>query len=69
MNALQLFAWMSEDAMVNLFIKIVVVGLIFWLFWWLISFIGIPEPFNKVLRVVLALFAVLYLVSLLLKLT
>ncbi len=46
-------------------LSIVVIGLIFWLLFWLIDFIGLPEPFNKVAKVVLAVFAVIYLIGML----
>ena len=55
------------DAMVNLIVWLIFVGAVFGLLWWLIGFVGIPEPFNKAARVVLAVFAVLLLISLLLS--
>jgi hypothetical protein len=61
-----MLAAISLAALVNLFIYIVVAGLIFWLFWWLTTFL--PEPFAKVARVILAILAVLFLVNLLLGL-
>lgn len=59
----------SGNAMVNALIYIVVAGLIWWILSWFISYVGIPEPFNKVARVVLAIIAVLMLVNGLLMLT
>lgn len=59
----------SGAAMLSLVIQIVIVGLGFWLIWWLIGYAGVPEPFNKVLRVIVALFAVVFLINLLLGLT
>lgn len=47
----------SLDGLVTLLIYIVVLGLIFWLLWWFIGFVGLPEPFNKVARVVIGLVA------------
>lgn len=53
--------------LIHAIIWIVVAGLIFWLLWWLISYIAPPEPFAKVARVILALFAVLFLINVLLS--
>lgn len=58
----------SLTALVSLVIYLVVAGLIFWLLWWLIGYCGIPEPFNKVARVILAVLAVLVCIGLLLSL-
>lgn len=49
-------------------IYLVVVGLIFWCVWWFIAYVGVPEPFNKVIRVVMALIALIIVVNLLLGL-
>lgn len=64
-----IFGAISGNAMVNALIYIVVAGLIWWILSWFISYVGIPEPFNKVARVVLAIIAVLMLVNGLLMLT
>ena len=55
--------------LIHLLIVLVIGGLIFWLLWWFIGFIGLPAPFNKVAQVVIALFAVLFLIHILLSLT
>lgn len=60
-------ALISLAGIVPLLIQIIVVGLVFGLLWWLISFIGLPEPFNKVVRVILAVAAVIFLISILLS--
>lgn len=54
--------------LISLIVYIVVLGLIFWLVWWFIGYVGIPEPFNKVLRVVVGLIAFLIILSFLLSL-
>jgi hypothetical protein len=46
-----------------------VAGVIFGLLWWLISYCGLPAPFDKVARVVLAIFAVLIVINVLLTIT
>lgn len=56
------------EALLGLFVSIVVAGLIIWLLLYAISYIGIPEPFNKVLRVVIIVIGVIYLIKLLLPL-
>lgn len=49
-------------------VYLVVVGLIFWCIWWFLGYVGVPEPFNKVIRVILGLFALIIVVNLLLGL-
>ena len=48
----------SGTALIQAVIYLIVFGLIFWLLWWLIQYCAIPEPFNKVARVILAIAAV-----------
>lgn len=62
-------ASVSIDALVSLVVYIVIIGLIFWLIWWFVGYVGIPEPFNKVIRVIIGLVALLILISFLLGLT
>ena len=56
------------SALVTFIVYIVCIGLIFFLLWWLIDYVGLPEPFHKVAKVILAVFAVLILISLLMSL-
>lgn len=65
---LALLAAISLSSLVHVVVYIVVAGLVFWLLFWLIGYCGIPEPFNKVARVILAVVAVLFLIGLLLDL-
>lgn len=58
-----LLAIVSAESLVNSLFFLVVVGLVFWLLWWLIGFVGLPEPFKKIATVVLAIVAVLFLVN------
>lgn len=55
-------------AILQLLISIVVVALICWLLWWLIGYMGLPEPFDKVLRIIIAFLAVLFLINAILAL-
>ena len=60
---------MDVSLLVHLFIQILVVGGVCWLLWWLIGYIGLPEPFNKIARVLIAVVAVLFLINILLGLS
>ncbi len=51
--------------LLHLLIAVIVMGLVFYLFWWLIGYIGLPEPFDKVARVLIALVAVVFLIGIL----
>lgn len=53
-------------SLVTFIIYLLVIGGICWLLWWLIGYIGLPEPFAKVARVIVAVFAVLACINLLL---
>lgn len=54
--------------LISLVIYVIIIGLIFWILWWALSQLPIPEPFNTVARVLLALAAVLIVIYLLLGL-
>lgn len=58
----------SLSGAVTVVVYLIVAGLIFYLLWWLIGYVGLPEPFNKVARVVLAVLAVFVIIGLLLSL-
>ncbi len=53
----------TMSSLLSLLLGIAVVGLVFWLLWWLIGYMGLPEPFNKICMVVLAIAAVVVLIS------
>ena len=55
------------SALISLVIYLIVAGLIFGLLWWLVAFIGLPEPFAKVARVILAVLSVLVLIGILMS--
>jgi len=59
----------SGTILLSFLVQVLVVGLIFWLIWWLLSYVKLPEPFAKVIRVILAVAAVLYLINAILSLT
>lgn len=52
---------------VSVILWIAALGLICWLLWWLIGYIGIPEPFNKVARVIIAVLAVVVLIKIIVR--
>ena len=56
---------MAASGLLSLLVTIVIAGLIFWLVWWFINFVGLPEPFNKVTQVIVGLAALVFLLSLL----
>lgn len=58
----------TGTGILSLFVTLVIAGLIFWLIWWFIGYIGLPEPFNKVARVLVGLAALVFLIDLLLGL-
>lgn len=60
---------MDASILMGILIQLIVVGAVCWLLWWLVGFIGLPEPFNKIARVVVAVVAVLFLINLLLGLS
>lgn len=59
---------MDASLLLHLLVELVVIGLVCWLLWWLIGYIGLPEPFNKVARVLVACVAVFFLINLVLGL-
>lgn len=58
----------DSDGIIRLVITIIIVGLVFWLLTWAIGYIGVPEPFNKVIKVILVLAVVIWLMKVLLGL-
>ncbi len=58
----------SLSGAVSVIVTLVVAGLIFWMLWFLLDYVGLPQPFNKVARVVLMLLAVLVVIGVLLQL-
>lgn len=51
--------------MIALILTLVFWGLIFYVLWWGLGKIGLPEPFNKVITVVLIIGCVLVLIGIL----
>jgi hypothetical protein len=51
--------------LIGLLVTVILLGLVFYVLWWLLSVIGLPAPFNKVAQVLIALVAVVLLLGLL----
>ena len=58
----------DASLLIHAVVYLIVLGLVFWLLHWLLGQIAIPEPFNKVARVVLAVAAVLVVIGVLMSL-
>lgn len=54
------------SALVSLIVYLLVAGIVLWLLYWLVGVVNPPEPFKKVATVVLAIVAVLVVISILL---
>lgn len=63
-----LVAAISGQNVVNAVIWLIIAGLIFWLLNWLISYVGIGEPFSKIAKVIIAIAAVLICINALMTL-
>jgi len=57
----------SLESAVRLVIYLIVGGLIFGILFWLLDYCAIPEPFNKVARVILVILAALVVIGVLLS--
>lgn len=61
-------AQFSIGGLVGMLVWIIVIGLIFYLLWWLISYVGLPQPFDKIARIIIAVVAVIIIINFLLTL-
>lgn len=64
-----LLAAISGGGLISLLIQFLVIALVCWLLWWLVGFIGLPEPFNKIARAIVAVIAVVFIINLLLSIS
>ena len=53
------------DTLLVLLVQLIIVGMVFYVLWWLLGKIALPAPFDKIAIVVLALICVIYLLNLL----
>lgn len=65
---LQILLAITGQTLLYFFLWIVIAAVIWWVIQWAINYIGVPEPFNKVLRVILAIVAVIFIINALLVL-
>jgi len=63
-----MLALISAEGLVETVVWLLGLGLIVWLLLYLVSYIGVPEPFNKIIKIVIMVFAVLVLINLVLGL-
>lgn len=61
-------ASITASGLLAVVVYLVIVGLIWWAVWWFLDYVAAPEPVNKILRVLVALAALLIVVNLLLGL-
>ena len=54
------------QGLVELIIYLAIVGGVLWLLLWLISYVGLPEPFAKVAKIIIMVVGVLILINVLL---
>ena len=57
---------LSLEGLVELVVYLAIVGGILWLLLWLIGYIGLPEPFAKVAKIIIMVVGVLILINVLL---
>lgn len=57
---------LSIEGLVELVIYLIVIGGVFWLLLWLIGYVGLPDPFAKVAKIILMVVGVLILINILL---
>jgi len=51
--------------LLSLLIGLIVVGVIVYLLMYAVDYVGLPQPFNKVAKVIIILIAIVYLINLL----
>jgi glucan phosphoethanolaminetransferase (alkaline phosphatase superfamily) len=59
-----IIAAVSGQDIVQTLIWIVCVGIVVWLLIWLIDYCGLPQPFNKIAKIILAVASVIFLINL-----
>lgn len=63
-----LAAAISGQSIISAVVWVLIAGVIFWLVDWLIHYVGVPDPFAKIARVILAIAAVIIIINALLTL-
>lgn len=57
---------LTASPLINVFLWILIIGAVFYLLWWLVGYLALPTPFDKILRGILAVAAVVILINFLL---
>ncbi len=65
---MNLLADLSGQQLFMAVVYVLIAGVVFWLLTWLIAYVGIPEPFNKVAKVILGIAVVVFLINVLMGL-
>lgn len=63
-----MFLAIDGSQLIGTLIWLIIIGVIFGILWWLISYCALPAPFDKVCRIILALFAAILVINVLLGL-
>lgn len=58
-----ILALISGSALISSLVWLICVGLVFYLLYWLVNFVALPEPFGKIIKVILAVAAVIVLIN------
>ena len=58
---------LSLSALVEVIIYLLIVGGVLWLLLWLVGYIGLPEPFAKVAKIIIMVVGVLICINVLLS--
>ena len=56
----------SISSLLSIIVWLCIIGGVAWLLWWLVGFVGLPEPFNKIARGIIAVVCVILLINILL---
>lgn len=64
-----IIAAITGSSIVSLIITIIIFGVVYMLLEWAVKAIPIPDPFAKIIRIIMILAAVIFLINALLSLT
>lgn len=64
-----IIAALTGSGLINSLLYLIIIAVVFWILWYVVQKIALPEPFNKVVQVVLILAAAIFLINWLLGLT
>jgi hypothetical protein len=55
-------------ALIHILVIVIILGLVFWLLWWAMNYLPLPQPFAQIARFLIVLIFALILIYLLLPL-